>query len=277
VSSLLLLGLALVAQAAKDAPASSLLASHIGMELDDLDYEIRRQESALQLAKGRLISTQRALQRGVASRSELEQVNADVRSLEAREAEAVAFRDLKEYQRDVLNGTVQADDEKIYALLLDLLKKQETMAQVELDLQGYLLKQDDALLARGAIGRPERDGVALDFDMARLHVALSRTRQAQLALEHASKPGPKAATPSDGQKLKIQYLQSRVQYYEIGAAIAKSRVDMAKDQLRHGLMTASDVDYYEKALDAAEQTLAAERKRLEQPDAPAPASLPRAG
>jgi hypothetical protein len=273
----MLLGLALMGQAPKDTPVSSVLASHVNMELDDLDFEIRRQESALQLARARLTTTQRAAQRGVASRSELEQVNADVRSLEAREAEAVAFRALKAYQRDVLSGAIAADDEKAHALVLDLLKRQEAMAQVEVDFQAYRLKQDDALLARGAISRPERDGAELDYDTARLHVALSRARQAQLALEHASNAGPKAAEAADLLKRKTTYLQARVQYYEIGATIAKSRLDMAKDQLRHGRIAASDVDHYQKALDSADELLSAERKRLEDPNASPPTSLPRAG
>jgi hypothetical protein len=283
VSTVLLLGLALAGQAsndapaAKDAPASSLLALHMGTELDDLDYEIRRQESALNLARARLETTQRAVQRGTASRSELQQVTADVRSLEAREGEAVAFRALKAYERDLISGAAAADEEKAYMLVLDLLKKQEAMAQVELEFQAYRLKQDDALLARGAISRPERDAAELDYDTARLHVVLSRTRQAQLTLEHASKAGPKAADPADLPKLKTAYLQSRVQYYEIGTTIAKSRLDMAKDQLRHGRLAASDVDHYQKAYDSADETLTAERKRLDDPSAPPPTALPRSG
>jgi hypothetical protein len=277
VSTVLLFGLVLIGQASKDTSTSPVLASHIGMELDDLDFEIKRQDTALQVAKARLSTTQRAMQRGTSSRGELEQVTADVRSLEAREAEAIAFRALKAYQRDVLSGAVPNDDAKAHALVLELLKCQELMAQVELGYQTFKLKQDDALLARGAIGRPERDGTELDYETARLHVALSRARQSQVKLEQAVKAGAKDADPQAIQKLKTAYLQTRVQYYEIGATIAKNRLEIAKDQLRHGRLAASEADFYQKAYDAADEILASERKRLTDPSAPPPSSLPRAG
>ncbi|HEV3165682.1 MAG TPA: hypothetical protein VGZ22_16765, partial [Isosphaeraceae bacterium] len=107
----LMLGLAVAGQT-KEAPVASAAITHMGMEIDDLDYEIRRHHSALLLAKARLTSTQRAFLRGVSSRSEVEQVTADVRSLEAREGEGVAFRALKVYERGVIDKSISPDEDK---------------------------------------------------------------------------------------------------------------------------------------------------------------------
>jgi hypothetical protein len=52
---------------------------------------------------------------------------------------------------------------------------------------------------------------------------------------------------------------------------------MARDQLRHGRFNQSDLDYYQSAFDTATQRLDAERKRLADPEAQAPDSLPRSG
>jgi hypothetical protein len=275
VPNALLLGLVLLAQP-KQEPSPSLLTSHIGMEIDDLDFEIRRQQAAIQVARSRLAITQRSLQRGTASRGEVEQVTADVRSLEIRETEAVAFRALKVYQRDVLNGSTKEDPEKAYNLVLDLLKRQEEMAQVEVDFQSYRLNQEEALLVRGATARPKRDNAKLDYDTARLNVALSRARQAQLAVEHAS-AADKAGDPSQVQRLKLAYLQARLRYYEIALTIAKSRLDMAKEQFRLGRLTSSDVEFYQHAYEGADAVIADERKRLADPNSPLPTAFPRAG
>jgi hypothetical protein len=276
VTAAVLLGLALVSQA-KDVPDTSALAAHLGIELDDLDFEIRRQQGALQVAKARLATTQRAVQRGVASQSELEQVLADVHSLEARQAEATSFRALKSYERGVLNQAVPADEEKAFDLVLDVLRKQEAMAQVEVDFQAYRMKQNEALLLRGAITRPERDGAEIDYDTARLHVALSRARQAQVAFQRASRPAAKPPAAQERARLKTACFEARVRYYEIAATLAKNRLEMAKDQLKRALMTQTDLDYYQKSLEATDAALAAERKRLADPEAPLPTSLPRAG
>src|SRR5258708_3718996 len=122
VLSALLLGLSLAgqvpdAQAAPPPPApaasttpASALVSHLSMEIDDLDYEVVRQRAAIGIARTKLAVTQRALQRGVASRGEVEQVTADVRALETREAEARAFQALKAYERDVLSHKTPVDE-----------------------------------------------------------------------------------------------------------------------------------------------------------------------
>jgi hypothetical protein len=246
------------------------------MEVDDLDFEIRKQQSALQVARAHLAATQRAHQRGTASRGELEQVNADVRSLEAREAEAHAYRALRVYERDVLSRAIQPDEEKAFTLVLDLLRKQELMAQVEVDFQTFRLRQEDALLSRSAISRQEHASAEIDFDTAKLHVALARARQAQIFYEHAARPGRQpAADATELDRLKTAYLQARVAYYDVGALLAKSRLDMAKDQLRRGAITQSEVDAYQKALNLAEGRVAAERKHLAEPSAAPPTSLPR--
>jgi hypothetical protein len=275
VTSAVLLALALVSQTPADI-GSSALTSHIGMEIDDLDFEIRRQDAALQVARTRLTAAQRALQRGTISRGEVEQVSADVRSLEARHAEAQAFRALKAYERDVLSRAIQPDEEKAFSLVSDLLKHQEQMAQVELEFQTYRAKQYDALLSRNATSRQEHANAELDFDTARLHVALARARQAQLFYERATRTG--GQTPVDRaevDRLKAAYLKARVSYYEIGATIAKSRLEMAKDQFRRGMLTQSELDAHQKSADTADERLNNERKRLAEPTAAAPNSLPR--
>jgi hypothetical protein len=151
------------------------------------------------------------------------------------------------------------------------------MAQVEVDFQGYRLKQEESLLVRGAVSRPERDNAALDYDMARLHVAVSRARQALLVVEHVSKPVVPIVDPAVVQRLKTEYLQARVQYYEIGASIAKTRLEMAREQLRRRQFSQGDMEYYQKAYDTASEQLKIERERLADPDAALPTSLPRAG
>jgi hypothetical protein len=277
VTTAALLALAVLGQPSEGAGASaSALTSHVGMEVDDLDFEIRRQEAALQVARVHLTATQRAVQRGTASRGELEQVTADVHSLEAREAEAKAFRALKVYERDVLSRAIQPDEEKAFTLVHDLLRKQELMAQVELDFQTFRLRQQDALLSRNATSHQEHASAELDFDTAKLHVALARARQAQIFYEHAARSGRQpAADAGELDRLRTAYLQARVNYYDVGALLAKSRLEMAKDQLRRGTIAQTEFDTYQKALNAAEARIAAERKHLSEPSAPPPNSMPR--
>jgi hypothetical protein len=255
---------------------ASALTSHVGMEVDDLDFEIRKQAALLQVARSHLAATQRAHQRGTASRGELEQVSADVRSLEAREAEVQAYRALRVYERDVLTRTIQPEEEKAFTLVLDLLKKQELMAQVELDFQTFRLRQFDALLSRKAASHQEHANAEIEFDTAKLQVALARARQAQIFYEHAARAGRQPpADAAELDRLKTAYIQARVSYYDTGALLAKSRLEMAKDQLRRGLTTQSAVDGYQETLTAAESRVAAERKRLGEPSAAPPTSLPR--
>lgn len=273
MATALLLSVALAGQLDPHAlPNRTALATHLGLEVDDLDHEIIRHQGALRIAQERLASTQRAVERGLASRSELESVIADVRALEARDAEAAAFRALKVYERDVYNGTVARDEDKAYTLVLDVLKKQEGMAQAELDYQTYRLRQEEALVARGAGSRPELDVAGLDYEAARSHLALSQARQAQLAFERAQRKG---AAPAESAGLRTACLQARARYYEIGAGIAKTRLDIARDMQRHQRMTPSDVDWYQRGFDEAERLLDIERKRLADPAAPVPTAMPR--
>lgn len=276
MSPALWLGLALLGQP-KDEPIPSALAAHLNMEIEDLDFEIGRQHAAIEVAKTRLATTERALQQGAASRSEFEQVSTDVLSLEAREAEANAFRALKVYERDLLSRAIAADDEKAHDLVIDLLRQQEKMAQVELDFQTYRLNQFKALLARGAISRPEHDKAEVDYDTARLHVALSQARQAQVTLLRAMRGRAETAEPAAIRKPKTDYLKARLQYYEIAVALAKNRLEMARGQLRSGQMSRTEFARYQKASESADETLATERERLEEPDGTVPISLPRAG
>lgn len=269
------ISLVLAGQPAADAPANrTALAAHLSFEIDDLDNEIKRHQGALRMAQERLASTQRALERGTASRSELETVTTDLRALEAREAESIAFRALKAYDRDVQNGAIAHDEDQAYALVLDLLRKQEAMAQVELVSKTNRLRQQDALVARGAGSQAELANAELDYDTARMHLALSQARQAQLTLEHGQR---KRAAAAEAAGLRTACLQARVRYYEIAGGIAKSRLDMARDMQRHQRMTPSDVDYYQRRFDEADRLLEAERKRMADPDAAVPPLMPRPG
>src|SRR3954454_17494118 len=114
----------------KSDPDQFPLALHRSMEIDDLDRELQRLHDTITLKKAQALASQRLYQRGLLSRTDLEREASDVRYQEAREAESLAYRALKSYERDVLGQTVRQDEYKAYALLLDCVKKQGAIAQV---------------------------------------------------------------------------------------------------------------------------------------------------
>jgi outer membrane protein TolC len=267
------IALALLAQARDDRPQSPT-AMHLRIELDDLDLEIRRQHISVEAARAHLDSVRRASQRGVVSREEMEQAKADLRNQEAREAEVIAFRALKTFEHDVVSGEAKPDRDKGFDLLADLLKKQEAMARVDLDFRAYMLQNNETLLQRRAIGRMERDSTELDYDAARHNVALCRARLAEVAYERArlAAPGP---GPDELQKLKLAYFRARLDYYQAGVALAKLRLDMARERFRLNRADKDEVASYQQWYEEADRLLAVERKRLDTPDAPAPSILSR--
>src|SRR5262245_38549540 len=103
----LILGLTWAAQAPSPTPPRSdpdqfPLALHRSMEIDDLDREIQRLHDTVLLKRAQLAASERLSLRGLVSRGDLERDRADLRYQEAREAESIAFRALKGYERDVL-------------------------------------------------------------------------------------------------------------------------------------------------------------------------------
>jgi multidrug resistance efflux pump len=271
--STLLLALALCTQAKVD-PDQFPLALHRSMEIDDLDRELQRLHDTVLLRRGQLASTQRLAQRGLVSRSDLERDTAALRYEEAHEAETRAYRELKAYERDVMGRAIAADEVKAYSLLLDWLKKQESMSRVDLEYRDFNVRQTRSLFQRKAVSRQELEDAELNYNTAQASVALSRSRQAQVALELAARRGERPYEAAEYDRLKNEYLNARIQYYEIILAGARSRLSIAIERSRRGLIPPNELALFQKAADDAEATLAAERKKVEKPqnaaaDAPA--------
>lgn len=275
----LLLGVALLSPAqAQPAPDHFPLALHRSMEVDDIEREIQRQHEVILARRAHLATTRHLVQKGAASRSDLEGELADVHFQEAKEAELIAYRNLKEYERDVLSRAIPADDALGYSLLLDLLKKQEAMAQVELDYRAQRLQQDQELYRRRVLTRSELDEAQIDYDSARASVALSQARQAQVALDLATRTGAQAPDPGEARRLKVEYLKARIRYYEVRAAGARSRLTSAQERARLGLIALDQVEIFQKVYDECQEDLATERKQLDElDDSPLPARFSRFG
>jgi hypothetical protein len=243
------------------------LAVHRSMEIDDLDREIQRLHDTVLLKRGQLGSTQRLTRRGLVSRSDLERGLAALRHEEAREAEARAYRALKAYERDVLGRVVSPDESKAYDLLLDWLKKQEALARMDSDDRGFTLKQTRSLYQRNAVSRQELDDAELAYNSALASVALNQSRQTRVRMEVAAHKGEKPYDPVEFERLKAEHLKARVRYFEIVAEGARRRLTIALERSRRGLIPIPEVAIFQKAAEDAEATLAAERKKLENPGA----------
>src|SRR5262245_64075773 len=85
------------------------LALHRTMELDDQEREIRRQHDLVLTKQAQFQNSRHLAEKGLISRDQLERDRSEMRFNEAREQELRAYRDLKSYERDVLQGTSQAD------------------------------------------------------------------------------------------------------------------------------------------------------------------------
>jgi outer membrane protein TolC len=272
----LILGLALLGQAPPKAdPDQFPLALHRSMEIDDLDREIQRLHDTVLLKKSQVAASQRLAQRGLISRGDLERENAEFRYQEAREAEAVAFRSLKAYERDVIGQAVPSDERKAYSLLLDWVRKQLGIAQVDVDYRAYQLKQTRALFNRSAVNRQELEDAELAYNTAEASLALSRSREAQVLMELAARSGEKPYDPEEYHRLKSESLKARVHYFEINADGARRRLEIARERSRHGLIPASEVGLFEKGAADADASLAGERKALERHEADRPTTRPR--
>lgn len=246
------------------------LALHRSMELDDQDREIRRQHETVLAKKGQLTTTRKLADRGLVSRDDLQRETSDVLYQEAKEAEMIAYRTLKAHERDVLAQVVTSDESTAYRLLLDLLRKQQVMARVDLDYRAYRLKQDQALLDRNALNRWQRDISLLDYAAARGNVAISEARQAQVAMEIAARDGEKPYDPQEYLRLKGAYINARIRYTEIRVAGLKNRLEMARQSVKLAILAQGEVDALEKMLADAQVDLEDEKKLLDDLKAPLP-------
>jgi multidrug resistance efflux pump len=240
------------------------LALHRSMEIDDLDREIQRLHDTVLLKRGQFASTQRLAQRGLVSRSDLEKDSAGLRYEEAHEAESTAYRSLKLYERDVMGRSIPADEVKAYSLLLDWIKKQEAMYQIDADYRDYTLKQTRTLFQRKAVSRQELDDAELNFNTAQASVALNKSRQAQVVMELAARKGEKSYDPDEYRRLKADYFKARIQYFDVIVAGAKSRLAIAQQRSLRGLIPPNELAIFLKAVDDAEASLSAERKKFQE-------------
>jgi outer membrane protein TolC len=270
----LIITLALLGQAKAD-PDQFPLALHRSMEIDDLDREIQRLHDTVLLKKSQLAASQRLAQRGLISRGDLERETAEFRYQEAREAESVAFRSLKAYERDVLGQAVMSDERKAYSLLLDWVRKQLAISRVDADYRKYQLNQTRALFNRGAVNRQELEDAELSYNTADASVALSRSREAQVLMELTARSGEKPYAPEEYHKLKAEYLKARVHYFEITADGARKRLEIARERSNHGLIPTSEVSLFERGATEANASLAAEKKALDRHEADRPAGRPK--
>ncbi len=259
----LLVVLALVSQGKAD-PDQFPIALHRSMELDDLDREIQRLHDSVLVKRAQFESSQRLAQRGLLSRADLERDAATLHYEEAHEAETLAYRALKEYERDVIGRAISPDEVKAYSLLLDWLKKQEAMARVDLKYRDYCAEQARKLLQKNAVSRQEVEDMDVSRNMAEASVALSQSRQAQVTMELTARRGEKSYDPAVYDRLKSEYHKARIHYFEIVARGAKNRLAFAMERSRRSLIPVEELAIFRKALADADNSLASERQKLEQ-------------
>jgi len=270
----LIAALALVAQAKAD-PDQFPLALHRSMEIDDLDRDIQRLHDTVLLKRSQLAASQRLAQRGLISRGDLEKEAADVRYQDAREAESIAYRSLKIYERDVMGQARPADERLAYTLLLDWVRKQIAIAQVDVDYRLYELKAARSLHSRKAVSRHELEDSELAYNTAQASAALSRSREAQVLMELAARQGEKPYDPAEYHRLKTEYLKARLHYFEVNGDGARRRFEVARERSKLGQLPADELSIFERAANDADASLANERKALETHEATPPAELPR--
>ena len=250
------------------------LALHRSMEIDDLDREIQRLHDTVLLKRAQLASSQRLANRNLLSREELERETADVLYNEAREAESIAYRALKVYERDVLGQAAPTDEKKAFSLILEWVRRQQAIAKVDVDFRAFSLKRTRALYNRSTVSRQELDEAELAHDAALASLAMSRSREAQVLMELAARSGEKLYSATEYHRLKTEYLEARVRYFEITADGVRRRRDIARDRSRVGLIPANELPIFERAATDAEIALEAERKALAEHKASPPSSNP---
>lgn len=271
MTCLLLAALVLSGQTKAD-PDQFPMALQKSMELDDLDREIQKVHDTAIMKRAQLAASQRLAKRGLVSRSDLERESAEVRYQEARESELIASKAFKSYEREVKGMASPPDERKAYALLLDWVRKQVAIAQVDADYQAFQLKTARALFQRNAVSRQELDDAEVAANTAQASVNLGRSREAQILLELAARNGEKRFDPGEVHRLKSEYLKARIRYFEITTDGARRRLDLARERSRLGLIPANDIATFERATADAEASLESERKALQRHEAERPAA-----
>jgi hypothetical protein len=246
------------------------LALQKSMELDDIDREIQRVRDTAVLKRAQLAASQRLAQKGLVSRSEIERESAELRYQEAKEQELAASRAFKLYEREVKGLAIPPDERKAYSLLLDWVRKQLVIAQIDAEFQASQLKTSRALLKRGAVPKQEVEDAELSSNTSQANVNLGKSREAQIRMELAARSGEKRFDPEEVHRLKTEYLQARVRYFEITAEAARRRAQLARERSRLGLIPANDVATFDRASAEADLALEAEKKALERHQAESP-------
>ncbi len=259
-------GPASAATTAKPDPDQFPMALHRSMEIDDLDREIQQRHDAVLMKRAELATTGRLVQRGVASRSDLERETVSVQYEEAREAETRAYRAIKVYERDVNGQVMAADEQKAYGLILDWIKAREAIGQVDVRHHEFVLRQTQALYQRKAVTRQELEDAELSHDMAVAGLALSQSRKAQVVMELAARKGESKYDPATYDRLHAACIEARVHYYELTAQNADRRLAIAQERARRGLLSSCELPPLQQSADDARATLAGERRKLEKPD-----------
>ncbi|MFO0957047.1 MAG: hypothetical protein U0800_06205 [Isosphaeraceae bacterium] len=251
------------------------LTLHRTMELDDHLREIRRQHDQVIARRAQFQNTRSLFDRKLVSREQFERERADLKFQEAREAEMVAYKDLKVYERNALDGSIPAEPLAGSKLLLTLLSKQEAMARVEMEYRGFRLQQEQALYERKATSRQQRDLALIDFETARGNVEISVARQAQVAMELAARSGQLPEAKQLYEKHRDDYFQARIRYGEIRVAGLKKRLEFARQSRDAGLSNPTEVEMLEQMLRDAQEDLEADRKLKDDRKSPLPPSSTR--
>ena len=270
----LLVGLFLLVPGDGDADQFPL-ALHRSMELDDLDREIARIHDTVLLKNAQLLASKRLSQKGLYSRSDLEREIADAKYQEALEAETISYRAIKAYERDVYGQAAVSDEKKGFSLVLDWVQKRAAMAQIDLDFKTYQVKQSRALHAKNAISRQELDEAELGYNASLAGLELSKSREAQVLMELATRNGETVYDAETYHKLRGDYLRSRLRYFETNLEGAKRRLGLARERNKIKLVADSELVLIEKAYDDMAANVAAEKKNLETHLAEKPVSPPK--
>lgn len=263
---------ALAAQAKAD-PGLGLLATFRGMEVEDIDRQVREQHDAVLEQRARRASAERFARRGSVPQAVLRDEDVDLRYMEAREAELVALRALSVYERDVLRGDIVADPARLRTLLLDLLTRQEATAQIELDAARTKYETFAGLDTRFHQYGAERASSEQATARAESNLLLIRLRRARLELDAARAANAKPADPELIEKLEVAYLKAQVRFDEVQEEGTRLSLEGARERRRLGLITDKELSAVERVHDAAVANLATERRQLAAvQDAPRPAA-----
>ena len=233
------------------------------IEIDDLEHEVQRLHDSVQQKKAHLGDSQRIVGRGAMSRADLAAEYSACRLEEAREGESAAYLALKVQERDVIDRAAPPDEAKAYELLLEWLRKQEIIAQVDVDYREYILKQSRALFQRKAIGRQDLEEDELKLMISRTSVTLSQARQGRVALERAERKGD---DPAETKRARAESFQTAVRYGETVADLAHRRLDLAQDRSKRGLIPANELAIFQQGVKDADASLTEAKGKLAKPE-----------